>query len=83
MSEMLSREELVSLVESIMTMRDKTTGKKLSGKAHHEMVMKFKQSINHPGGTDLIYEPELVGLSANPTVDEIVDLAMKGVPSKE
>ncbi|MCM1214355.1 MAG: bacteriocin immunity protein [Lachnospiraceae bacterium] len=83
MSEKLSREELVDLVGSIMTMRDKKTGKKLSGKAHHEMVMKFKQSIDHPGGTDLIYYPESVGLSANPTVDEIVDLAIKEIPSKE
>lgn len=43
------------------------------------MVVKFKKSINHPGGSDLIYYPELVGLPPEPTVDEIVDLAIKGI----
>ena len=42
-------------------------------------VIKFKRGIKHPGGTDLIYYPELVGLPKEPTVDEIVDLAMKGI----
>lgn len=28
---------------------------------------------------DLIYYPQLVGLPPEPTVDEIVDLAMKGI----
>lgn len=40
---------------------------------------KFKKGINHPGGSDLIFYPKLVGLSNEPTVDEIVDLAMKGI----
>ena len=39
------------------------------------------QSIDHPGGSDLIYYPELIaefaGLNREPTVDEIVDLAIK------
>ena len=66
MEQNLSREELVELVETIMSVRDKKTGKPLKG-------------ISHPGGSDLIYYPELVGLSKEPTVDEIVDLAIKGV----
>ena len=45
----------------------------------HALVMKFKRSIKHPGGTDLIFYPQLIGLPSEPTVDEIVDLAMKGI----
>lgn len=78
----LSREELVELVESIMTVRDKKTGRLLSEQEHCDLVNKFKRSINHPGGSDLIYYPELIaefaGLNREPTVDEIVDLAIKG-----
>lgn len=83
MSEKLSREELVDLVESIMTVRDKKTGEILSEKEHHALVLKFKKGINHPGGSDLIYYPALVGLPPKPTVDEIVDLALKGIPSEK
>lgn len=84
MAEKLSREELVDLVETIMTVRDKNTNELLPEEEHHALVIKFKKSINHPGGTDLIYYPELVGLPPEPTVDEIVDLAIKGIsPEKE
>lgn len=79
MAQELTREELVDLVETIMTVRDKSTGKVLSEEDHHALVVKFRKSIRHPGGSDLIYYPELVGLPSNATVDEIVDLAMKGV----
>lgn len=78
MSEKLSREELIELVQSIISVRDRN-GNKLTEIEHHELVIKFKKSINHPGGTDLIYYPELVGLPTNATIDEIVDLAIKGV----
>ena len=47
------------------------------------MLTKFKDSINHPGGTDLIFHPDLVGLPDNPSVYEIVDLAMKGIPEND
>lgn len=77
MAQKLSREELVDLVETIISVHDKKTGKKLTEEEHLALVVKFKKGINHPGGSDLIYYPELVGLPANPTVDEIVDLAMK------
>ena len=80
----MSREELTELVEMIMTVRDKKTGKVLSEEEHLALVVKFKKGINHPGGTDLIYYPELVGLPPQPTVDEVVDLAIKGIsPEKE
>lgn len=42
------------------------------------MVVKFKQNIKHPGGSDLIYYPEDVGLPRDATAEQIVDLAMKG-----
>lgn len=84
MSEKLSREELVDLVETIMTVRDKKTKRKLTEEEHCALVTKFEESISHPGGSDLIYYPELVGLPPEPTVDEIVDLAMKVIsPEKE
>lgn len=77
----LSREELTELVKSIMTVRDKN-GKPLSEQEHCDLVNKFKKSINHHGGSDLIYYPQLIaefaGLNREPTVDEIVDLAIKG-----
>jgi len=75
----MTREELVDLVEAIISMEDKKTKKRLSEEEHCALVVKFKKSINHPGGSDLIYYPELVGLPSEPTVDEIVDLAIKGI----
>jgi len=75
----MTREELVELVETIRTVRDKKTNRVLSEEEHHALVMKFKKSIKHPGGSDLIYYPELVGLPPEPTTDEIVDLAMKEI----
>lgn len=79
MSQNMTREELVDLVETIISMRDKKTNELLSEEEYHVLVIKFKRGIKHPGGTDLIYYPELVGLPPAPTVDQIVDLAMKGV----
>jgi len=77
MEQTLSRDELLELVKSIMTVRDKY-GNLLSEEDHLALVVKFKNSINHPGGSDLIYYPELVGLPPDPTAEEIVDLAMSG-----
>ncbi len=79
MEQKLSREELTDLVESIIRVRDKKTGRQLTEEAHCALVIKFKKGINHPGGSDLIYYPQLVGLPNEPTVDEIVDLAIKGI----
>lgn len=70
---------MAELVETIRTVRNKKTNRVLSEKEYHALVMKFKRSIKHPGGTDLIYYPQLVGLSPEPTVEGIVDLAMKGI----
>ena len=63
-----------------MTVRDKATGRELTEKEHEDLVCRFENSINHPGGSDLIYYPELVGLPPDPTAEEIVELAIKGVP---
>ncbi len=43
----ISKEELIELVESIMTVRDKKTGRKLSEQEHCDLVNKFKKSIKH------------------------------------
>lgn len=79
MDQKLSRAELVDLVETIISVQDKKTGRQLTEEEHDKLVEKFKKEINHPGGSDLIYYPELVGLPAEPTIEEIVDLAMKGI----
>ena len=83
MSLSMTREELTDLVETIVTVRDKKTGKVLSEEEHVALVVKFKKGINHPGGSDLIYYPELVGLPPRPTVDEIVDLAIRGITPED
>ncbi len=83
MKQKMSREELIDLTEAIMATYDKTTKRMLTDEELDKLVMKFKDSINHPGGTDLIFHPELVGLSDNPSVYEIVDLAMKGIPEND
>ena len=51
----------------------------ISNEEIHALVLKVEKSINHSGGSDLLFYPELVGLPSNATVDEIVDLAMKGI----
>ena len=83
MSQKLTREELIELIEAIMTMYDKYTKRSLNEKEHAAVKAKFIKSINHPGGTELIYHPELFGLHRNASVYEIVDLAMKGIPEKD
>lgn len=83
MEQKATREELVDLVETIMSVHDKKTGRLLTEEEHCALVVKFEKGINHPGGSDLIYYPELVGLPREATVDEIVDLAMKGVSPKK
>jgi len=79
MSQKMTREELVDLVETITTMRNKSTNELLSEKEIHALVLKFEKNINHSGGSDLLFYPELVGLPSNATIDEIVDLAMKEI----
>ncbi|MDE7398478.1 MAG: bacteriocin immunity protein [Oscillospiraceae bacterium] len=77
MEQKLSRDELVELVKMIQTVRDKE-GNTLLEEGHHALVMKFVKAVNHPGGTDLIYYPTLVGLPPEPTSEEIVDFALAG-----
>ena len=50
----MSREELVELVESIVTVRDQKTGRLLTEQEHDSLVVKFRKSIRHPVGSDLI-----------------------------
>ena len=83
MEQKLSRDEIADLVEAITSMRDKETGRILTEEEHHALVIKFKRGINHPGGTDLIFYPQLVGLPKEPTIDEIVNLAMKDVAAEK
>lgn len=83
MEQKISREELIDLTETIMARYNKTTKRMLTDEEFDKLLMKFKNSINHSRGTDLIFYPELVGLSDNPSVYEIVDLAMKGIPEND
>ena len=79
----MSREELIDLVETIITMYDKKNQKELDAYEQDTLVIKFEDNINHPGGSDLIFYPELVGLPDEASVEEIVDLAMKGILDNE
>lgn len=83
MSKKLSREELIDLVETIVTVHDKKTKRLLTEREYSALVLKFEKNINHPGGSDLIYYSELVGLPLEPTVEEIVDLALRGISAEE
>ena len=81
MSQELSRAELTELVKAIQTVRDPKTGRTLTEAEHTALVVKFAKGIPHPGGSDLIYYPQLVqGFPEDrePTVDEIVDMALRG-----
>ncbi len=78
MAEKMERDDLVNLVKEIISVTENGTNRVFTEEEHHALVLKFKKNINHPGGSDLIYYPELVGLPPEPTVDEIVDLAIKG-----
>lgn len=80
MPQKMSREELIDLTEAIYTMYDKNTKRMFDEDEHLALIHKFLENINHPAGTDLIFYPELVGLPSNPSVYEIVDLAMKEIP---
>lgn len=62
MSETMTREELADLVEMITSVREKGTNRKLTEMKHFNLVKKFEENINHPGGSDLIYYPQLVGV---------------------
>ena len=78
----MSREELTELVKAIQTVRDPETGRTLTEAEHTALVVKFAKGIRHPGGSDLIYYPQLVEgfpRDREPTVDEIVDMAMKDI----
>lgn len=83
MPKKMSREELIDLTESIYTMYNKNTKRFLEEDEHLALIHKFLENISHPAGTDLIFYPELVGLPSNPSVYEIVDLAMKEFPQTE
>ena len=76
----MSREELAELVKAIQTVRDPKTGRTLTEAEHTALVVKFAKGIPHPGGSDLIYYPQLVKgfpKDREPTADEIVDMALK------
>ena len=74
MEQKMSREELIDLTETIMARYNKTTKRMLTDEEFDKLLMKFKNSINHSRGTDLIFYP---------SVYEIVDLAMKGIPGND
>lgn len=70
----LSREEMVSLVCRICQAEG------TEGEADADIEL-FLANCNHPSGSDLIFWPELVDdfpSGCEPTVAEIVDLAMYG-----
>ncbi|MCI0702575.1 MAG: hypothetical protein L0241_15940 [Planctomycetia bacterium] len=73
MAEKLSREEMRELVTRIY--RAKGTGEAAAAD-----IALFRANCVHPSGIDIMFWPELVPELAGrvPTVEEVVDLAMKG-----
>lgn len=68
----LSREQLTSLVEKIMSGEGTEAENTID-------VMIFSANCKHPGGSGLIFWPEQVyGENVEPTVEQIVDTAMTG-----
>jgi hypothetical protein len=70
----LSRDEMLVLVSRIF----RAEGTEEAGDADIEH---FVANCAHPSGTDLIFWPNLVpefGEGHEPTVEEVVDLAMRG-----
>jgi len=69
----LSREEMLALVARIF----RAEGTEKQADADIEL---FVANCVHPSGTDIIFWPELVPELAGrvPTVEEVVDLAMRG-----
>jgi len=73
MAEKLTREEMKTLVTRIYSAKG-------SGEAAAADIALFRENCVHPSGIDIIFWPELVPELAGrvPTVDEVVDLALKG-----
>jgi Colicin immunity protein / pyocin immunity protein len=70
----LDREELLKLVRRI-------SANEGSEAEIDEAIEVFQANCKHPSGSDLIFWPNLVpefGQGREPTVEEIVDLAMRG-----
>jgi len=73
----MSKEELLKLVKIISNAGlDEDTGKKYSEKEIDRLVEVFEENISHPGGADLIFYPELCGLSNDVSPEEIVCVAL-------
>lgn len=73
----MSGEELIKLVKIISNAGfDVDTGKKYNEKEIDRLVEIFEENIPHPGGSDLIFYPDLCGLPNDASPEEIVDAAL-------
>lgn len=62
-----------------MSLRDEN-GNELTEEEHCKLVVKFKKSIKHSGGSDIIFYPEVVGFKDNATTEEIISFALMETP---
>jgi len=73
----MSREELINLVKIIMAGgEDENTGKSYTESELDKLVVLFEKRIPNKNGSDLIFYPNLCGLSGDPTAEEIVEAAL-------
>lgn len=73
----MSREELINLVKIIMAGgEDENTGKSYTESELDKLIVLFEKSIPNKNGSDLIFYPNLCGLSGDPTAEEIVEAAL-------
>lgn len=66
----LTREELLSLVESILTKPAESEAKSIL------RVIAFQYNCQHPAGSDLLFYPDAVFGTPEPTAEMIVDAAL-------
>lgn len=73
----MSREELLKLVRIISNAGlDEETGKKYNEKEIDRLVEIFEENIPHPGGSDLLFYPELCGLPNDVSPEKMLDVAL-------
>lgn len=73
----MSREELIQILNIIMSGgSEEKNDRKYSEVEIDRLVRIFEESIPCPYGSDLIFYPDLCGLSDKATSEEIVDFAL-------
>ncbi|MEM8864635.1 MAG: bacteriocin immunity protein [Planctomycetota bacterium] len=71
----MERDEILCVIEKLIEADDT-----LSEEDIEALVQRFVDSIDHPGGSDLIYFPHFWGLGHDPSPEQILDEAINWIP---